>query len=293
MRHRVSSTVQRLLAATAVAGLGLAWTPALAAPNSGRLSFSFTNDFTTAYFFRGILQERYGLIMQPYGEVNVAFYNAEEDDPGPFTYVGAFGGIWTSWHSEKTLADGNGSSNLYEVDYYGGLKFGLWNTLELKTGYVAYTSPNGAFRTVQEVLLSAALDDSAWLGAFALNPSAELAIETDNTAFGPEKGQYASFNIRPSYTIEAIENYPIELAMPCTVGLGIDDYFESANSQDRFGYFRGGLTASIPLAFIPEDYGSWSFTAGASVYAFGSKLQRANLGDTPWVVGTWSIGMTY
>jgi len=293
MRIRYPFNPWKTLASLAIASIAWTAVPASAAPNSGRLSFSFTNDFTTAYFFRGILQERYGLIMQPYGEVNVALYTAEENDPGPFTYVGAFGGIWMSWHSEKTLADGSGPSNLYEVDYYGGLKFGLWNALELKTGYVAYTSPNGGFKTIQEVLLSAGLDDSQWLGAFALNPAAELAIETDRTAFGPEKGQYASFSIRPSYTIEAIENYPIEIAMPCMVGVGLDDYYESENSQDRFGYFRGGLTASVPLAFIPEDFGSWSVSAGAAVYAFGSKLQRANLGDTPWVVGTWSISMSY
>jgi len=81
--------------------------------------------------------------------------------------------------------------------------------------------------------------------------------------------------------------------MPCTLGLGLDNYYESNGSQDHFGYFQGGLTASIPLAFIPEDFGAWSVTAGASVYTFGTKLKQANLDDDPWVVGTWGISMTY
>jgi hypothetical protein len=50
---------------------------------------------------------------------------------------------------------------------------------------------------------------------------------------------------------------------------------------------------SVPLAFIPEDYGSWSASAGASIYTFGANLEEVNQDDTPWVVGTWSIGFTY
>lgn len=287
------SRCRRVLGGVALAGIAMAATPAWAGPNSGKISFTFGNDFTTAYFFRGILQERNGLIMQPYGEVNVPFYTAEEDDPGPFTYVGAFGGIWLSWQSEKTLASGSGPSNLFETDYYGGFKFTLWNALDLKTSYYAYTFPNGAFSTAQEVTLSAGLNDSEWMGAFALYPSVLMAIETDNTALGEDEGQYVGVSVRPTYTVEAIENYPITLAMPCTLGIGLGNYYETTQRDDNFGYFQGGLTASIPLAFIPEDFGAWSVTAGASVYTFGHNLKQANLDDDPWVVGTWGISMTY
>jgi len=38
-------------------------------PNKGLVSLSVGSDFTTAYFFRGILQERDGFIWQPYGEI--------------------------------------------------------------------------------------------------------------------------------------------------------------------------------------------------------------------------------
>lgn len=290
-----ASRWRRALGGFVLAGVALAVQPAWAGPNSGKISFTFGTDFTTAYFFRGILQERYGLIMQPYGEVNVPFYTAEEDDPGPFTYVGGFGGIWLSWQSEKTLADDSGPSNLYETDYYGGLKFTLWKYLDLKTTYYAYTFPNGSFPTAQEVTLGAALNDSEWLGAFAVYPSVLFAIETDNTAFGTEEGQYVGIGFRPTYTVDAIENYPISLAMPCTIGLGLDNYYEIDEdmNEDNFGYFQGGFTASVPLAFIPEDFGAWSVSAGVSVYTFGRNLDAANQGQDPWVVGTWGFSMAY
>ena len=49
--------------------------PAHAGPNSGKLSLTAGADITTAYFFRGILQERNGFIMQPYAELNLNLHS--------------------------------------------------------------------------------------------------------------------------------------------------------------------------------------------------------------------------
>src|SRR5512145_1806963 len=82
-----------------VAGTGLGVAPAWAAPNTGKLTFSGGNDFTTAYFFRGILQERDGFITQPYGEVGVKLHEAEE---GPVRGFTLFAGLWNSIHGKQT-----------------------------------------------------------------------------------------------------------------------------------------------------------------------------------------------
>ena len=42
-----------------------------------------------------------------------------------------------------------------------------------------------------------------------------------------------------------------------------------------------------------EDYGAWSASAGAYVYTFGNTNKAYNDNDDPWVVGSWSINMTY
>jgi hypothetical protein len=285
-RHRTLAVIGVL----ALVGALLSAAPASAGPNTGRLSFTLGNDITTAYFFRGILQERNGFITQPYAELGVKLY---EDEEGPVTGLSLFAGSWNSIHSEQTL-NVSGPDNWYESDAYGGIKLALFGNTEAKLSYIAYTYPNGAFATVQEVDFSLGLNDSQWLGTCALNPSVLIAAETENTALGLDEGWYLQPGIRPSFTVIDSETYPVSLAIPVTLGLSLDNYYEnSPGDDDLFGFLQGGLVASIPLAFIPEDYGAWSFSAGASIYTFGSNLEDANQGDDPWVVGTWGVSMAY
>ena len=50
---------------------------AMAQPNTGNVSFATGLDFSHAYFFRGIVQERSGLIAQPYIDMGLSgFPNA-------------------------------------------------------------------------------------------------------------------------------------------------------------------------------------------------------------------------
>jgi hypothetical protein len=270
--------------------LALGASPAFAGPNTGRLSFTMGTDVTTAYFFRGILQERYGLIVQPYGEVNL---NLHSDEEGPVTSFTLVGGLWNSIHSERTLESGSGPGNWYEADVYGGFKFSLLKKLETKLLYIAYTYPNGAFNTVQELDAVFSLNDSDWLGTFAMYPTFTIAGELDNTALGTDRGVYFELGVRPSFTIIQSETYPVSLAIPLTLGLGSDYFDLSSTDDDTLGYFRSGLIFGIPLAFIPSDYGTWSVNAGAYLYTFGANLEEANLDDDPWVVGTWGVSMTY
>jgi hypothetical protein len=275
------------------AAMLLAAPRAFAGPNSGSVQFSFGMDFTTAYFFRGILQERDGFIWQPYGEINVPLYVDEGAGLSKFTL---FVGNWNSIQSEKTLSRGGGSGpgNWYESDVYAGLKFSLFDTVELKPYYYVYTYPNGAFPTIQEIDFAASLNDAQWLDKFALNPSALMAWEFDNTTLGTKEGTYAEVNIRPSFTVYDDETYPVSLAIPMTVGMSVSDYYESPSGRDQsFGYYKAGLIASVPLGFIPEEYGAWAISAGPSIYAFNSNLKNYNKGNNPWVVGTVSLTFSY
>ena len=93
--------------------------------------------------------------------------------------------------------------------------------------------------------------------------------------------------------IDAVDQ-PGNPAFPLQVGISAGDYYEiGADTDETFGFFKGGAVLSVPLAFIPSDYGSWSVSGGASIYAFGTNLKQINEGDTPGVVGTWSLNWTY
>jgi hypothetical protein len=277
------------LVAIAAAWLGAA--SASAAPNTGRLSISGGVDFTTAYFFRGILQERDGFIIEPYAELGINLHK----DEGSFSSLSLIGGTWSSLHSEETNHQASSLSAYYEQDWYGGLQLGMFdNKIVSRAFYIAYTSPSDAFKTVQEVDLSAAFDDSEWLGAFALKPTILFATETENTAMGTQPGQYLEIGVQPSFTVIQSDTYPVTLSLPNKVGLGLDDYYEiSSSNEDTFGYYSSGVKLSIPLAFIPEDYGAWSASGGVQVLAFGNNTRTLNHEDEVWAVGTWGISMSY
>jgi hypothetical protein len=277
------------LVAIAAAWLGAA--SVSAAPNTGRLSFSGGVDFTTAYFFRGILQERDGFIVQPYGEMLINLHK----DEGPFSGLSLVGGTWASIHSEATNHQASELNVFYENDWYGGLQFNLMdNKITSRAFYIAYTSPSDAFKTVQEVDLSAALDDSEWLGTFALKPSILFGFETENSAMGPERGQYMELGVNPGFPIVDSETLPVTLNFPIKLGLSLDDYYEiSESNEDTFGYASTGAKVSFPLTFIPEDYGAWSASGGINVYFFGNNTRTLNHEDEVWAVGTWGISMAY
>ena len=70
-----------LLAATLMLGLAPpGFAQEEAAEDTGplsRVSATIQADFSNAYFFRGILQERDGLVAQPWGEVAYSLYSSE------------------------------------------------------------------------------------------------------------------------------------------------------------------------------------------------------------------------
>lgn len=289
--HRRSRSHAVAAALTGVVFAGLLAMPAVgaAAVNTSRFSLLVGNDFTTAYFFRGILQERDGLISQPYLELGAKLYTSEE---GFVNSVTLFGGTWASIHSARTLNSGSGPASLYEQDWYGGIKM-TTGPLEHKAAYYAITYPGGAFKTTQELDVTWSLNDSEWMGKFALYPWTMFVIETDKTALGPNEGYLWQVGVRPSFAIVDSESYPVTLAIPLTLSIGLEDYYElDENDDEAFGYAQGGLVASMPLAFVPEEWGAWSVSAGVSIYTFGDNLQAVNLDDDPWVVGTVGFSMT-
>ncbi|MFQ5882976.1 MAG: hypothetical protein ACE5I9_10980 [Candidatus Methylomirabilales bacterium] len=282
-----------LASALALAGLFLGTSVVRAGENKGKISLSAGVDFPTAYFFRGILQEDEDFIAQPYLETTINLYEASE----ALNSVSATLGIWNSFHAGPT--GGSGTNNdpriWYEADLYGGLTFGLFEDWEAGVTYTAYTSPNGAFTTVQEIAFSLSFDDSDLLGAFALSPTVLVAIEIDEQADGgTDEGVYLELGIEPGFTVIESKDYPVSLAFPVTLGLSLDDYYQdSSGDDDTFGYLDAGIVASMPLGFIPADYGSVKVFAGVHFLVLGDNLEAVNTGDDFEAIGTFGISLAY
>jgi hypothetical protein len=289
-----------VLALVLGAGVALAQTPAAvpapvadAKPNTGRVSLTAGVDWTTDYYFRGILQEDKDYIFQPYGEIT---FKLLEGGPA-FGNLGLTIGTWNSLHGGPTGVDGNNTDPdlWYESDFY--TKLG-WTFLEDFTSaviYTAYMSPNDRFGTVQEVAFSLGYNDSKLLGPFALNPSLLLAFEFKGQAdAGNHRGVYLQAGISPGYTFNAGGSYPVTLSVPLLVGLSVSEYYEfGTGDDDTFGFFQGGVTLAVPLAFVPASFGTWTVKGGLSVLQLGDNLKAINNSDRTEVIGTIGLAFTY
>jgi hypothetical protein len=167
-------------------------------PNTGRISLNLGVDWVSEYFFRGIAQEVGGANFQPYGSVSFKLI----ENAGPLTALTATPGIWNNWHAGGgNLVEPLDPTFWYEADLYFTLAATLWENVTMGLTYTAYTSPNDSFKSYQELGFGLSLNDSKWLGAFALNPSLFVGGEVKGQAeAGRARGVYLQLGINPGYT---------------------------------------------------------------------------------------------
>ena len=265
--------------------------PEPSGPNTGKLSVSAGIDFTTAYFFRGYNQEDQGLIAQPYANIYAKLI-ANED-----LTATAYVGTWNSLHSEHTFSNaGGGPDSWYESDFLAGVDVAS-GAFTLGLIYTVYTYPNGAFETIQELGAKVTWDDSEVLKdniGFALKPYVAIYAETSDG--NGSEDWYGEVGINPGvYTVNEDGRYPVSLSVPVTVGFSLKDYyFDDGGDETFLGYGSMGLTAGVPMAFIPEDYGTWTLTGSVQyIHLFAETLDDLNAGDDWDVIGKVGISVAY
>lgn len=241
--------------------------------NSGGVTINGGVSFTTDYFFRGIGQENQGLLIQPEGYVSFKL-----TDQLTLTT-----GAWSSLHNGPTgtqdIPDGSRQDpqSWYEADFVAGLSLAL-DKVTLSTTYTAYMSPNDSFQTVQEIAVRAGFNDSEMLN---LQPYVLVAFELDDQAdsgnsvtglTGRDEGIYMELGVTPSFVAIPSETTPVTLYFPIVAGFSLDNYYESNQDgadDDFFGYVSLGVTADMPLSFVPAKFGTWKFVVGVSVLFLG------------------------
>lgn len=288
--------------ATALASVALLASPALAedgAPeeqpageeDSSPFSGIVQVDLTSAYFFRGIMNERDGWIWQPWAEL---YYSAYSADDGFIRDVTFGAGVWNSIHSEHTLAQ-DSPREFYETDWYPIVSIEFPQAVTLTAIYYFYTSANDAFDTVEELNFKLAWDDSEVLGRWALQPWINIAGEMHRTSFGDHEGEGVQMGIAPTlYEPAEGSAFPVTFTLPAELGLAMEDYYEEADGhEETFGYFSIGLAASMPLDCIPDGFGSWTVGASGKIFYLSDTLQRVNRGDASYPVVTGSLGVEF
>ena len=253
-------------------------------------SLQLNLDYTTAYFYHGIIQEDSGLILQPAARLTINLY-----EQGDFKIDGLLG-TWNSFHGQKTGARTHSdfTDYWYESDFIGGavLTKGKWS---LTSTYAFLTSPSDAFETVQELDFSLAYDDSDLLGDFALHPYALIAIETGADASDgadSDPGTYLELGIAPGFSFD-IGSSPVAISFPLSIGLSLHDYYQNAAGEDdTFGFAQVGVKASIPLPF-GDRYGKWTLNAGVAGLFLGDHTADYNGGDHEQVIGTVGVQLNF
>ncbi|MCY4026522.1 MAG: hypothetical protein OXH75_09455 [Acidobacteria bacterium] len=277
-----------LLAIVLWAAAGGGAETAHAQENQGRISLSMGLDTSNAYFFRGIKQERSGLIVQPYADLSVNLLGADSDSLSTLTLTI---GQWNSLHSGPSGAGtaDRTTAMWYESDFFTGLTVGSDN-LTAGLTYTSYLSPNGSFGTVQEVSLALSMDDSDRL-RIPLQPHVGLAVELNGQADGGQsEGTYFELGIEPGLELVADR---ASIGFPATVGLSLNHYYEDGGDRnDVFGYFDLGAVATLHLD-MPGSVGTWTISGGVHLLALGDYLKTLNDGDALQAVGSVGVHIEY
>ena len=208
---------------------------ASSAPAFAQVSASGGVDFASNYIFRGIPQVGGFVSTQPWVEVG---FDATESAS---IAIG-------SWNSLFDAPDGAPGA-FYESDFYVGLSTAA-GPVALDVTYTAYMSPDDYWDpAVQELSLGFGFDSP-------VAPYATLAFELDGGAdFGDNKGTYLELGMEPTYG---------PLAFPVTLGMSLNNYYETAPDEDNaYGFFSVGVNTAVSVTDNVEVWG------GASIVNMG------------------------
>jgi len=253
-------------------------------------------DVSNAYFFRGILQEDQGVVVQPWAKAEITLFEREEGLRTLFLDVGQ----WNSLHSGPTGTGGEhpGPDAWYESDFVAGLSSELGDGFVARAGYTLYTSPNDSFADVHEIGLSLGLGDGAWWGEgdfLGVRPSILVALELDGQAdAGRDEGVYAELGIAPGFAIAGVDAAPVTLSFPVSLGLSLDDYYEDAGGDDTtLGDVGVGAALGIPLRFVPESAGAWTLSVSLRALILFDSLEEKNGGDDLEWIATAGLAVAF
>jgi len=298
------SGLSTAFAGTETTGTSGAGKEAPAAPPAAANSYitgDFGVTFTSEYLSRGIVQPKQtkGVIAQPYLDIYIKLYSGS----GFINSVSAQLSFWSDIASNKETATTNLPS-WYEFDWDPGVSVTFAQNFTLLLQYFEFDSPAGAFSTARSLDANLTYNDSPlWTNAtlsaasFGIHPHVTVLYELGAPGFAglQPHGWYYELGIAPSWTFLPKGTYPITLALPVTLGLGDDHGFYAGNT---YGYLAVGPSVSVPLAFIPAGFGSWTLTAAYTYYDEGTTVRAANApltgnGSESRHVFSGAIGVTF
>lgn len=249
-------------------------------------------DITTTYMSRGLLSKDKGFIAQPYAILGMDIWSGEKCS------WSADVGMWNSMHGDTTGASASAEGfqkNWFETDWTIGLNY-KYDIVGFRVAYNVMTSPSDSFKTIEEVQFAMTLDDSGWMGAWAMNPSVLFVHElgrngSDGAGLG--EGSYLELGLTPGFDWTN-DSFKARVNFPMLVGLSLDDFYENAaNKEQTFGFAEVGCRCLVPLN-MPKDMGNWTLTGGVRCVFLGEAAKQFNTNrDSFEVIGTLGLSVSF
>jgi hypothetical protein len=257
--------------------------------NRGNITLTSSFDFVNAYMFRGLRQDDTRLIMWPTADAGIRLHSGTGAVKEAVLHIGS----WNSLNTGLLGSQGPSGRLWYESDFYAGLGLALGGGLNIGTTYTAYTSPNSSFSTVKELSFRVAGDESTAPAGLVLMPHALIAFELGTAPGlgqadgGQNAGTYLELGVAPGWS-----DVPFDITFPIKVGLSLNDYYELAGVDHRFGFLSLGALATVPLGRT-TSYGSWNVHGGFEFLSLGDTPEAFNAGEQQKLVGSIGVGFSY
>lgn len=289
MIHKVSSPLVILSASAALSTLSLAESCCSGASGSdngksdgagsGSLSGNLGLNVSSAYYNRGVLQNRHGLNFQPYANLNIRAFEGD----GPISRVDFHLGTWMNLtDANSRMRNGKVWS---EIDLSPGVSVKLGDFTVTETFQIAIFPDNNYVNNFRGLETRLAYDDRDLLGAFALHPTfTHLASLGGGAGFGMGAGgHFWHFGVNPGVSMG-----PAKISMPVGIGFGSGEFYRTANNG--YGFSSIGLATEVKLPFETEA-GRWTMNASLTYYDFS----RGNTGNPSVrdVVGRVGLGVAF
>lgn len=202
--------------------------------------------------------------------------------------LSGFINLWSDNNDNVNSAIGG---PIQEVDFNVGLTY-TWENFTFGIAHSYWMFGGGAEKAIE--VTASYNDASLWedkIKGFALNPSFLAHYRYDSTGdLAGENAVVLQVGIKPTFTFDQIDDYPITVGVPMNVAYFTDPY--QGGDGAGFGYFSAGLSASVPLSFIPKGYGSWSASISEIYYNTSTNDIPGNP-ENNFFVTTLSVGVAF
>ncbi len=264
--------------------------PSLGSAITGLLNFDVSDKYYTP---RGLISSKNGISMQP---LLIIFVQAYKSDTGPLNELKFNFGVWNDIDTGTNgtpAAFGGKPGNWDEIDGFAGVEAKIYKDWKLDAEETFFRSQTDSYATSTNFDFKATYLDH-WFGdsGFSINPYAEVFVETSRkatVAFNvstDDRGFYGSFGFDPTYKFKSI---PLTLELPTYGNFVSEDFYQRSNGTPGgcgLAVVSTELKGTVPLAFIPIQYGAWSAYAGISYFHLdnpglkdGNQLLGNTLGD--------------